>query len=735
MLNDSQAIQTDLASIEGKVAGVWESRVRAGNVKSPDLIPFHDDLTLLNVGSDIQARLDTMLKLLSIDRGQLVQPVENREALLGLLRNRVPTYPQSVLRLQQTLSGRLAVHVREALREQLVRPDVEYSMIGFAEALLAGSRNASAEVREIVARGHLSRAERLAGTGRSAILALVHVDRAEKLGPDGILKDSQKVRDTAAAAFANSGRLPIRLRIRTNPSDDPIVQDLARFAVARAVKQRVRSHINLRPVSAYEKTTDVDVSFDSIRLLVPSMADLSAQSSSYLSHFEDVPNPTKTALKLQLDIQRISVDSALNSLNYAITSFNINPAQWALQNVNYARTQYNMEVDRYNTTVQLYNATSSTISRPVYLPYTFRQGTVRHGWRMSGSVTVGKAEERFQVDEVDSDFVRIGTRPEDRNADYRRDDFLDIPVGTERLAEQLVKAAEQIQAKVALAAKGLGISMRSDVSPEERAIVVAALFPFDDRQARAYTVPEWAAPVIKTMVLPEVVDAPTPSVHIAEPKNRPHGNTPQDIIAFYGPAVALISSKDGSTGSGALISGDGLILTAAHVLSAEPIEVVFPRSSDARRRTARVIFVNEVHDVALLRVSDYRADRWFEVSLAEAAAAGEPVVAIGNPAIPRAGTAVASISTGIVAKPYDPSRATGLADLVADIAVASGSSGGPLLSRKTGKIVGVVTAVVAPSINEDFATSGYWAVAAPSSELGKWLGLMYRPGSGSPSPR
>src|SRR5262249_2464445 len=181
-----------------------------------------------------------------------------------------------------------------------------------------------------------------------------------------------------------------------------------------------------------------------------------------------------------------------------------------------------------------------------------RQGTVRHGWRMSGSVTVGKAEERFQIDEVDSDFVRIGTRPEDRNADYRRDDFLDIPVGTERLAEQLVKAAEQVQAKVALAAKGLGISMRSDVSPEERAIVVAALSPFDETQARAYAVPEWAAAVIKTMVLPEVVDAPTPSVHIAEPKNRPHGNTPQDIIAFYGPAVALISSNDGSTGSEAL---------------------------------------------------------------------------------------------------------------------------------------------------------------------------------------
>jgi hypothetical protein len=63
-------------------------------------------------------------------------------------------------------------------------------------------------------------------------------------------------------------------------------------------------------------------------------------------------------------------------------------------------------------------------------------------------------------------------------------------------------------------------------------------------------------------------------------------------------------------------------------------------------------------------------------------------------------------------------------DLVADITIASGSSGGPLVSRRTGKIVGVVT-VVTPSVSKDFATSGYWAVAAPSSELVKWLGVAY----------
>jgi S1-C subfamily serine protease len=146
-----------------------------------------------------------------------------------------------------------------------------------------------------------------------------------------------------------------------------------------------------------------------------------------------------------------------------------------------------------------------------------------------------------------------------------------------------------------------------------------------------------------------------------------------------------------------------------------------------RKHIAKLVFVNDTHDVALLRLTDYRSDRWFEIALSENAAAGEPVVALGNPSIGGGRTAPGAISNGIVAKPYDPSRSDGLVDLVADIAVASGSSGGPLVSRRTGKIVGVVTAVVSPSISEDFATSGFWAVAAPSGELGRWLGLTYGP--------
>ena len=99
--------------------------------------------------------------------------------------------------------------------------------------------------------------------------------------------------------------------------------------------------------------------------------------------------------------------------------------------------------------------------------------------------------------------------------------------------------------------------------------------------------------------------------------------------------------------------------------------------------------------------------------------------AMGNPAIRDAGTAITAVSKGIVAKAYETDGQGRLKGMVADITVASGSSGGPLISQRSGKVVGVVTAVVAPTISKDFATSGYWAVAAPSTELKKWLGITY----------
>jgi S1-C subfamily serine protease len=727
MLNDSPAIQIGLEQIEAGIANFWESRIRRRHFNLSELKLLRDDLALLGVSAQGQDHLEAQLRLVATEQSLLVQEQAHRDALLALTRTRAPTFPKSVSPLRQLVASQLGLHTLGALRRELLRPDVEYLAIAFGEEMLAADPNGAQGLRQMVARSHLARAEQLAGSGRAAVLALVHLERAWQLGLTVADSDPAKLRDLAAASFAAAGRLALRLRVETNPSDEPILQDLARFAVTRSISRRARPHIHLPTVSRYEKDSDIQVSIDSIRLFVPSMADLRPVSSTYLSHYEDVPNPAKAALKAQLNIQRISVDYALSSLNSAITAFNLNPTQWTLQSMNSARTRYNFEVDTYNLIVQQYNLTAATVPRPVYLPYLFREGTVHHGWRMSGSVKVRELEERFSVEEVDTDFVRIGTRPEDRDVSRRRDDFLDIPVGTERLVQQLVTAADRVHDALGKVIRGLRMMVRPDLSEPEQKLLAAALYPFAGNRSRADTGTGWAKHVIERLVLPEIADRPVPTLRITRPTTRPRDASPEEIASFYAPVVALILSKDGKVGSGAPISGDGLILTAAHVLGAEPIDVVFPRAGDARRWPATLIFVNETHDVAVLRVTGHRLDRWFEIALAERAAAGEPVVAIGNPAIGAAGTAFGAVSAGIVAKPYDPDRSDGLAELVADIAVASGSSGGPLVSRRTGRIVGVVTAVVTPSVSKDFSTSGYWAVAAPSSELGQWLGIAYGP--------
>jgi S1-C subfamily serine protease len=321
----------------------------------------------------------------------------------------------------------------------------------------------------------------------------------------------------------------------------------------------------------------------------------------------------------------------------------------------------------------------------------------------------------------------VGTRPVDRDVARRRDDLLDIPVGTERLISQLAKAADRVREAVGRMTRALRIDVRTDLSASERKLIIASLNPLADVDLKSGTV-RWADEVIRNLTLPQIAERMAPTLRITPPQRHPRNTSPEEIASFYAPAVAFISSTDGAIGSGALISSDGLVLTAAHTLRSEPIHVIFPGSNDTRRFPARLVFVNDSHDVALLRVVGYRSDRWFEVALSGSTTAGEPVVALGNPAITGGGgPALSAISSGIIARPYDPSRSDGFADLVADVAVASGSSGGPLVSRKTGMIVGVVTAVVSPSISKDFATSGYWAVAAPSSELGKWLGIAYGP--------
>jgi serine protease Do len=170
----------------------------------------------------------------------------------------------------------------------------------------------------------------------------------------------------------------------------------------------------------------------------------------------------------------------------------------------------------------------------------------------------------------------------------------------------------------------------------------------------------------------------------------------------------------GATGSGSgfVVSADGLILTNNHVISgATTIRVTFENGSE---QAATVVASDEQHDLALVRVT---ATGLTPLALGDSSAltVGEVAIAIGSPL----GTFSDTITQGIVsglARTIDVSetgtrRTTHLTGLIqTDAAINPGNSGGPLLDA-AGKVIGIVTASASNSQGVGFAVP--IAVALP----------------------
>ena len=158
------------------------------------------------------------------------------------------------------------------------------------------------------------------------------------------------------------------------------------------------------------------------------------------------------------------------------------------------------------------------------------------------------------------------------------------------------------------------------------------------------------------------------------------------------------------SGSGFVVSAEGLILTNNHVISgASTISVTF---ADGRSMPATVVATDTQHDLALVRVT---ATGLTPLALGDSGSlkVGEVAIAIGSPL----GTFSDTITQGIVSglgRSIDVreagSRSTAhLADLIqTDAAINPGNSGGPLLDA-AGKVIGIVTASAGNSQGVGFA--------------------------------
>ena len=136
-----------------------------------------------------------------------------------------------------------------------------------------------------------------------------------------------------------------------------------------------------------------------------------------------------------------------------------------------------------------------------------------------------------------------------------------------------------------------------------------------------------------------------------------------------------------ATGSGVVISPDGVIVTAAHVVSAaERVDVYV--GSDTKRDGVVVRRAADA-DLALVRII---GDSHPCLSMAEAdPSVGSDIVAVGNPGGDQlTQTVTRGIVSGIRMVEDVPIVQT-------DAAINSGNSGGPLLDKKSSDVVGIVS--------------------------------------------
>lgn len=147
------------------------------------------------------------------------------------------------------------------------------------------------------------------------------------------------------------------------------------------------------------------------------------------------------------------------------------------------------------------------------------------------------------------------------------------------------------------------------------------------------------------------------------------------------------------TGSGFLISADGLIMTNNHVVEdAVQINVEF---QDRRRLPARVVGRDPTTDVAIIKVegSNFPAVR---LGRSDQTRVGEWVLAIGNPL--DIGT---TLTAGIVSAKGRPlniiNQDYAVEDFIqTDAAINRGNSGGPLVNLR-GEVIGMNTAIFSPT--------------------------------------
>jgi len=193
----------------------------------------------------------------------------------------------------------------------------------------------------------------------------------------------------------------------------------------------------------------------------------------------------------------------------------------------------------------------------------------------------------------------------------------------------------------------------------------------------------------------------------------------QEVVKTGQPAtVALMDTQAGSSGTGVIVSGDGLVLTAAHVV--DKSKVMTAILANGERVRGKVLGANYSKDVAMVQLEGKRSWPFAKMGDSDAMEVGDWVVVMGH---------AEGFNPGRTA-PVRFGRLQGLRAggyILSDCPMVGGDSGGPIFDVE-GKVVGINS-----SIGQDLEYNNHAGISGLKKDFDrlkedeKWGSLVQQP--------
>ena len=185
-----------------------------------------------------------------------------------------------------------------------------------------------------------------------------------------------------------------------------------------------------------------------------------------------------------------------------------------------------------------------------------------------------------------------------------------------------------------------------------------------------------------------------------------YSNAVAKVVERVGPSVVRLDIRHGGrgragSGSGVILSPDGLVLTNSHVVQGARHAVV--TALDGRSLSGRVLGDDPGTDLALVRIDEDATLSPAKLGNSKRLKPGEIAIAIGNPL-----GFDASVTAGVISALGRSLRSKSghlIDDVIqTDAALNPGNSGGPLVSS-AGEVIGINTAIIAGAQGICFAVA------------------------------